>query len=137
MPANDDPTPKPLSQSSVASFVFGTLQIVIITIVFAVIKFIGNTLTAITSSMGNSLSGVSVAAVTYEVTFLEVVALLLINVLPLMGVITGFSGIASTNKGYGGATLALLGLMFSLLAITISISFAVLGDLEPLLQVLK
>jgi hypothetical protein len=88
--------------------------------------------------MGNGLPDTSAAAVTYEVTFLEMVALLLINILPLMGVITGFSGIYSSNKkGYGGGTLALLGLMFSLLAITISISFAVLGDLEPLLQVLK
>jgi hypothetical protein len=135
MPTKDASAPQPLSQSSVASFVFGTIQVVLITIVFAILKFIAKTLTAVTANMGNSLSGTS--TVSYEVTFLEMIALLLINVLPLMGVITGFSGIYSANKGYGGGTLALLGLMFSLLAITISISFAVLGDLEPLLQVLK
>lgn len=137
MPTNDDSSPKPLSQSSVASFVFGTFQIVIIIIAFAVIKFIGNALTAVTSSMGKGLPGESVATVSYHVTFLEVIALLLINVLPLMGLITGFSGLASITKGYGGAMLAQLGLMFSLLAIVISVSWAILGDLEPLLQVLK
>lgn len=137
MPTKDDSAPKPLSQSSVASFVFGTLQLVLLTIVFIVIKFIANTLTAITAGLGARMSGAGVSAGSSEVTFLEIIVLLFINVLPLLGVITGFSGISSASKGYGGATLALLGLMLSLLTITISIFFAIAGDLEPLLQVLK